>query len=686
MTEPTHSQTSERDTRRTGQATEHDGGPHIPLRERLKELPWRGPLQENLWGDSLYGRVRHRVTSYPKVEEFGQEMSRQLRWLVYRLRVAKSYTKFVCYVIVSQILWRLRVIKYKILIVKSHLHNMFWNRKYLNMLAATVQFALLPVYASVLFFGTWHARRRRKARTARGELPRLVWGPYPNYCTVEIAKALKPYGYVCDSIAYYNFSRIWKANSFNYCLTDETAKFSYPVGELLKLIYYHYKLFLRVIYNYDIVHGYFYAGFLRETIFEKFEAQLLHRAGCKQINTTIGGDVAVMTDIDSHVIRQGMNDMYPLLTKNKAQDEIKRWIRYWTEHSDYIICQSSYMIDALPRWDVLVTQYFPIDTDYWQGTGYGDADGRNAPVRIGHSPNHRPLKGSNFLIRAVNELRREGLKIELVMLENHQNSVVRDILREVDIIVADVMLQGYAVMGVEGCSLGKPVVQDVSDPHYNRVFKLYTGLDEAPFVSVPLEQLKDKLRELVSNPQQRREIGLKSRAYSLKYHSHEANGKFWHWVYEHVWFNRRGRVAFYHPDWPLETLISMNQIQLTTAENAVKAAAEAALVPHRGASGLERLAFYPYNAATAPLVEQLVRTRSIRSDDYLVYDDGQPIPAPSKHYVQAIVPRSQLHEFKLKAVCRLPRLANAEAPVGPADFEMVTDFPEDEPTSERFAA
>lgn len=675
MSESTSSQTSENKTRRQGQPSDHDGGPHIPLRVRLRQKPWRGPLQENLWGNGLYGRVRHYLTTYPKFEELSQETSRGLRWGVYRLRVAKGYTKFVCYVIVSQIIWRLRVVKYKMLMVKSHVRNMVWNRKYLNMAAATVQFALLPVYGAILLYCTWDARRRRRPRTARGELPRLVWGPYPNYCTVEIAKALKPYGYVCDSIAYYNFSRIWKANSFNYCLTDETAKFSYPVGEFLKLVYYHYKLFLRVIYNYDIVHGYFYAGFLRETIFEKFEAQLLHRAGCKQINTTIGGDVAVMTDIDSHVIRQGMNDMYPLLTKNQAQDAIKGWIRYWTEYSDYIICQSSYMIDALPRWDVLVTQYFPIDTDYWQGTGYGDADGRNAPVRIGHSPNHRPLKGSNFLIRAVNELRKEGLKIELVMLENHQNSVVRDLLREVDIIVADLMLQGYAVMGVEGCSLGKPVVQDISDPHYNRVYKLYTGLDEAPFVSTPLERLKDTLRELVTNPQQRREIGLKSRAYALKYHSHEANGKFWHWVYDHVWFNRRGRVAFYHPDWPLETLISLNQIQLTPAAQAVKAAADAALAPHRGASGLDRLAFYPYNAATAPLVDQLVRTRSLHSDDYLVYDDAEPIPPQSKHYVQAIVPRSRWKEYGLQYVCHLPSAPAAETALTANDFCVSSELP-----------
>lgn len=545
--------------------------------------------------------------------------------------------------------------------VQCRVMNFFWRRSVLLNCARAVQLLLLPVYLVVLIRCCRDARKKRQERIARGEKPRLVWGPYPNYSTTEIARAMRARGYVCDSIIYYNFSRIWKSDAFKYCLADDLARHSYIGGQFLKLVYYHFRVFINIVYDYDVVHGVFYAGFLRDTLFERFEVQLLHLAGCKMINTTIGGDVAVTTDIESHVIRQGLNDMYAYSTRNAEQDSVKRWIRYWSEHSDFIICQCSYMIDCLPRWDLLVTQYFPIDTDYWVGTGYRDADGRNAPVRIGHSPNHRPLKGSNFLIRAVNELRAEGLKIELVMLENHQNSVVRDILREVDIIMADIVLQGYAVMGTEGCALGKPVIQDISDPHYNRVFKLYTGLDEAPFVSTPIEGLKEKLRELVVNPALREEIGRQSRAYALKYHSYEANARFWEWVYEYVWFNRRERVAFYHPDWPLETLTSLNQVQLTEAEKELKSSIEAVLAPHRGAQGLQRIAFDPFNEQTAPLVQHLIRSRAIHSDDYLVIDEGGTPPASARHYTQAVVPRSRLADYGLTTVCRLPSSSLEEA-------------------------
>jgi hypothetical protein len=313
------------------------------------------------------------------------------------------------------------------------------------------------------------------------------------------------------------------------------------------------------------------------------------------------------------------------------------------------------MIDCLPRWDVLVTQYFPIDTDYWQGTGGYDRDGKNGVVKIGHSPNHRPLKGTNFLIRAVQELRDEGLKIELVLLENHQNSEVRDILRDVDIIVADVMLQGYAVMAVEGLSLGKPVVQDISDEHYNRVFKLYTGLDEAPFVSTPIEKLRENLRKLVTQPRLRQEIGEKSRAYALKYHSYEANARFWIWLYEWLWYGRRERLAFYHPDWPVSTLGSLNQVRPTADQLAIRQQVLGPLNDLRKQAPSGRVAFYPVNDRTYPVLEALYLTGTLRSYDYLVVEGEASRPRPTRCWPQAAIRLEELAAHGVGALYVLDR-------------------------------
>ncbi len=519
---------------------------------------------------------------------------------------------------------------------------------------AMPQVLLLPVYAPIYVTICLAGRYRRFRLRAKGAKPRLVWGPYPNYSSVEISKAMRQRGYVCDTIVYYNFDRIWDHRVFTFCLQKVTNRLPHSVAQVLNLLVFHHAVFLYVVWSYDIVHGVFYPGFLRNTLFERLEVQLLHLAGCRQINTTIGGDVVDMPHIDSHVIRQGIIDMYPEVATADGQKAIHRNVRYYCRRSDLIICQCSYMIDSLPRWDLLVTQYFPIDMEQWQAEDYhSDANGINGIVRIGHSPNHRPLKGSNFLIKAVQELRDEGYKIELVLQENHPNTIVKELLSNVDIIVADVVLQGYAVMAVEGMSLGKPVVQDISDPHYNRVFKLYTGLDEAPFVSGPIEDLKGNLRRLIRNPELRRELGHQGRSYVEKYHSFEANGRFWEWVYEDVWWQRRERVAFYHPDWPISSIRSLNLIVLDKDEAIWAAQARRVLEPARTVPDATPWALYPVTPGTFSTVHRLYRSRVLRSTDYLVARQKDVLPHDVRHLPQACIGLEELPAYGLHTLILL---------------------------------
>jgi len=521
-----------------------------------------------------------------------------------------------------------------------------------NLFSYGLQVAISPILLILLLGQCLRTRAKRMIRRKSGEKPRLVWGPYPNANCVDLCKSLKAKGFVCDTVVYYNFDRIWDGSRFDFCLTDKLKSFPYVLQSLIFRTIGHVMIFMMIVDKYDIVHGFFWPGFLRDTFFKKIEVQLLHLAGCLQINTTVGGDVCVMPRFNSHLIKQGVNDMYPHDATPARQQEKTDWIKYYSKHSDFIILQCSYMIDMITRWDLLTTNYAPIDTEYWQGEADSGHNGSSGPVRIGHSPNHRPLKGSNFLIKAVNELRQEGLRIELVLLENHQNSEVRDILRGCDIVVADLVLQGYSIMAMEGMALSKPVVQDISDPHYNRVFKLYTGLDEAPFVSTPIEDLKENLRGLVTNPSRRKEIGERSRQYVLKYHSYDAVSRFWEWIYEDVWFKRRCRAAFYHPDWPLNPINSLNQIpqddRMTNMLNMMRPIRAKAQEKSPG----RPIAFFPFDETTFELAQTLYHSGAMASDDYLTIGPGKT-PANAMHLPQAQMPVQELKSCDCSALCLL---------------------------------
>lgn len=539
-----------------------------------------------------------------------------------------------------------------------------------RMLLALLKLFSTPIWLAVIIVVCLHARHDRRRYRASGAKPRLVWGPYPNMSVLDVEKALKPLGYVCHTIVYYNFERIWKGAPFTYCLADHYRHLEYQTYVGLCSIWLYPKTFLRIIREYDVVHGNFYPGYLRDTYLEKLELPFLHLAGCKRISISTGGDVAYLTDIDSHLIRQGMQDMYPELTRPLTQRSIRKWIEYYSVYSDLILCQNSYMIDTLPRWDVLVTSYLPIDTERWQSDYYSNHDGRNGAVSIGHSPNHRPLKGTNFLIRAVNELRAEGYKIELRLLEHAQNTEVRDVLATCDIVVADVVLQGYSVMAMEGLALARPVVQDISDPHYNRVYKLYTGMDEAPFVSVPLEGLREALRSLIENPGLRRELGRKGREYALKYHSYEANARFWDWIYDYLWFEQRERVAFYHPDWPLSTITALNSLRLTYNEIQLGQTVNADLAFQRVTYQGRRIGFGPLHEGTVELVNRMIRARAIRSNDALVSNGTGPIPERAIHFSQDIMPARDFLTSGIEMLYLLERDGATEESLSELDSEI----------------
>ncbi|MCS7165990.1 MAG: aminotransferase, partial [Candidatus Calescibacterium sp.] len=148
----------------------------------------------------------------------------------------------------------------------------------------------------------------------------------------------------------------------------------------------------------------------------------------------------------------------------KYEKEIEQRVFWWSKHSD-IVVTGLMRLDGFPRWDVCTPQFVVIDTNTWKTKkNYSKANGINEPVKVVHSPNHRGLKGTEFLIKTVEELKEEGLKIELILLEKVQNDIVREIMQEADILAEQFIIPGYGLNGIEGMASGLPVLANLDDP------------------------------------------------------------------------------------------------------------------------------------------------------------------------------------------------------------------------------
>lgn len=190
-----------------------------------------------------------------------------------------------------------------------------------------------------------------------------------------------------------------------------------------------------------------------------------------------------------------------------------------------------------PSYDVIWPIQTGIDTELRRPSDeFSDADGQNSEVVVLHAPNHRRIKGTQHLERAVSELRAHGLKVDLRILEGRLNDEVRAAVAESDI-VADQFLAGYGLFAMEAMAAGKPVLSNLRLlPDGFPQDTLDQG--ECPIVDTDPDRLRDDLARLVGNPGLRRELGDAGRGFVMRHHSYEASGRDWEAVVEIAW---RGR-------------------------------------------------------------------------------------------------------------------------------------------------
>jgi glycosyltransferase involved in cell wall biosynthesis len=139
----------------------------------------------------------------------------------------------------------------------------------------------------------------------------------------------------------------------------------------------------------------------------------------------------------------------------------------------------------------------------------------NKKPLIIHSPTAKICKGSNYIIPLIEELRRE-YDFDFQLLHNMKREEVLNLMKDCDIFLDQLVLGSYGMAAMEAMSFGKPVMCYIMP----EVFK--AGLPiECPIYNTNPDTLKQNLIELISKPELRHHIGIKSRAYVEKYHDVE---------------------------------------------------------------------------------------------------------------------------------------------------------------------
>ena len=386
--------------------------------------------------------------------------------------------------------------------------------------------------------------------------PRLVWGPIPAISNKYWSRALAKKGLFSKTLMFSYYSSINKRDDFDLYVLEIIR---WPLLDNLPLLGKLFEQFRRslqlttpyisfvyALANFDIFHHPYSGGFLGLTSLWRLEAFFLKLAKKKVVVLPYGADFYMYSRIVDTSLRHGLLLSYPVAARE--EDRIRARVSYWTKHADAVI--PGFQIDGLGRWDVLPFSHVTTDTAQWKlKDSYSGHDGTNCTVKVIHTPNHRGVKGTEFLLKAVQELREEGLKVELILVEKRPNEEVKRLMaEEADILAEQFIATGYAMSGIEGMASGLPVLANLEHEAYTRVFRRYSYLNECPILSTTPETIKENLRVLVTNPELREELGRSGRRYAEKYHSEETASYMFGAVYEKIWFGKDiDLMNLFHP-------------------------------------------------------------------------------------------------------------------------------------------
>jgi len=137
----------------------------------------------------------------------------------------------------------------------------------------------------------------------------------------------------------------------------------------------------------------------------------------------------------------------------------------------------------------------------------------NNPIKICHSPTNRYYKGSDDIIKICSSLKKYR-SFEFILIENMSNKDALEIKNSCDILIDQIHNRGgwgYGMNSVEALSMGLCCLTELI-PEYQKF------ISDHPFVNINIDNLEEKILNLLDNPKNIINQKKISRDWVVKYH------------------------------------------------------------------------------------------------------------------------------------------------------------------------
>lgn len=256
-------------------------------------------------------------------------------------------------------------------------------------------------------------------------------------------------------------------------------------------------------FKFNVFHFYFSESLAKGRL---YDVPFLKALGKKIFFYFCGCDIRNSKEVIAKYEFSGCKNCWPMLCSANRDKAYRMAERY----ADAIFVSTPDLIEFVPDGKWLPQ---PIDLEMLQNmSAKMHYQKRNNIITVAHAPTNRNIKGSEFVIKAVNKLKKRGHKIELNLIENLPYQRALEEYIKADIVIDQLLIGWYGLVSIEMMALKKPAICYIREDLYKYI------ADDIPLISANIHNLAEVLENLIKNRDSWREIGEKGKLFVEKYH------------------------------------------------------------------------------------------------------------------------------------------------------------------------
>lgn len=257
--------------------------------------------------------------------------------------------------------------------------------------------------------------------------------------------------------------------------------------------------FNQVLDDYDIFHFHFGGTFFSD----KSDLELLKQAGKKMVVHHRGSDVRQLS------IAQ-RNNPYVRVKPEWTEEKIKANLTKLSTYIEHAIVLDDELKEYVKD-DYLHTHVIPHIVDHQQlQPHYPKVTSKPLVV---HAPTKRDLKGTEYVIAAVNALKKSGLSFDFKLIEGMNHEETMNLLSKADIVIDQLRIGSAGYLSTEAMALGKPVICYIREDLLEKYPK------DLPIVNAHPDNITTVLENLINQPSEWKKLGVQGRAYIKQHHT-----------------------------------------------------------------------------------------------------------------------------------------------------------------------